>query len=56
MNRKSIRRQYPGTGGVLSPGYDIMMIYDLDGITYQYNDLLKRALDWYNTEEIPKDI
>ena len=49
ITKKSIRRSYPGIGGVLSPGYDIMMIYDLNGKTYQYDDILQEAIEYYNS-------
>ena len=45
---KSIRKQYPGLGAVLSPGYDIMMVYDIDGKVYQFTDILKQATIQYN--------
>ena len=44
INKKSIKRQYPGLGTVMVPGYDISMIYDIDGQTYQYEDLIKLAI------------
>ena len=44
INKKSIKRQYPGLGTVMVPGYDISMIYEIDGQTYQYEDLLKLAI------------
>ncbi len=44
INKKSIKRQYPGLGTVMVPGYDISMIYDIDGGTYQYEDLIKLAI------------
>ena len=43
INKKSIKRQYPGLGTVMVPGYNLSMIYDLNGITYQYEDLIKLA-------------
>ena len=43
INKKSIKRQYPGQGTVMVPGYDLSMIYDLDGKTYQFEDLIKLA-------------
>lgn len=44
INKKSIKRQYPGLGAVMVPGYNLSMIYDIDGKTYQYEDLLKIAI------------
>lgn len=45
INKKSIKRQYPGQGTVMVPGYDMSMIYDLDGKTYQFEDLIRMAVD-----------
>ena len=43
INRKSIKRKYPGLGTVLVPGYDMSMIYEIDGKIYQFEDLIKLA-------------
>lgn len=43
INRKSIKRKYPGSGMVMMPGYDIQTIFDYNGQTYQYQDLVKVA-------------
>ena len=43
ITNKSIRKKYPGLGAVLSPGFNIMMVYDIDGRQYQYKDLVKEA-------------
>lgn len=45
INKKSIKRQYPGQGTVMVPGYDLSMIYDIDGRTYQFEDLIKMAVN-----------
>lgn len=45
INKKSIKRQYPGLGTVMVPGYNISMIYDVDGKTYQYEDLIRMAIN-----------
>lgn len=45
INKKSIKRQYPGLGTVMVPGYNISMIYDIDGKTYQYEDLIRMAIN-----------
>lgn len=45
INKKSIKRQYPGQGTVMVPGYDLSMIYDLNGKTYQFEDLIKIAVN-----------
>lgn len=44
INKKSIKRQYPGIGAVISPSYDLSMIYDVGGKIYQFKDLLRRAV------------
>ena len=51
INKKSIKRQYPGLGTVMVPGYDISMIYEINGKSYQYEDLLKLALEQGITSE-----
>lgn len=43
INNKSIKRQYPGLGMVMVPSYNMSMIYDFEGKTYQFEDLLKLA-------------
>lgn len=45
INKKSIKRQYPGLGTVMVPSYNISMIYDVNGMTYQFEDLVKEALE-----------
>ena len=47
ITNKSIRKKYPGLGAVLSPGFNIMMVYDIDGRQYQYKDLVKEATIHY---------
>ena len=45
INKKSIKRQYPGLGTVMVPSYNMSMIYDINGMTYQFEDLGKEAAD-----------
>ena len=45
INKKSIKRQYPGLGTVMVPSYNISMIYDINGMTYQFEDLVKEATE-----------
>lgn len=52
INKKSIKRQYPGSGTVMVPGYDLSMIYDINGETYQYEDILKQAYQWASQNNI----
>ncbi len=43
INKKSIKRQFPGLGTVMVPSFNISMIYDINGITYQFEDIIKEA-------------
>ena len=43
INNKSIKRKYPGQGTVMVPGYGMSQIWEFDGRTYQYEDLVKLA-------------
>lgn len=45
INKKSIKRQYPGLGTVMVPSYNMSMIYDINGITYQFEDVVKEAAE-----------
>jgi hypothetical protein len=62
INNKSIKRKYPGLGTVLVPGYNISQIWEFDGRTYQYEDLIKLALkngftsNEFDINEYNKDI
>lgn len=51
INKKSIKRQFPGLGTVMVPAYDLSMIYEIDGKTYQYEDLVDLA--WANVKDKP---
>ena len=57
LNRKSIKRKYPGTGQIMVPSYGIYQNYEItlpDGTT-QYltgQDLLKKAITWNHSLEI----
>lgn len=44
INKKSIKRKYPGQGTVMVPAYDLSMIYEIDGNTYQFMDLIDEAM------------
>ena len=41
INKKSIKREYPGNGMVMTPGYKICQVWDLDGKVFQFEDILK---------------
>lgn len=43
LNKKAIKRKYPGLGTVMCPGYNIATIYDLNGKKYQFQDIIKMA-------------
>lgn len=43
LNKKAIKRKYPGLGTVMCPGYNIATIYDLNGKKYQFQDILSMA-------------
>ena len=43
INKKSIKRKYPGSGCVMVPGYGIIQTYKLNGRNYQFSDLVTRA-------------
>lgn len=45
INKKSIKRQYPGLGTVMVPSYNMSMIYDINGMTYQFEDLVKEVTE-----------
>lgn len=48
LNKKSIKRKYPGMGQVMVPAFGIYQVWEIDGKKYQYKDLLKRAVEYNN--------
>ena len=51
INKKSIKRKYPGQGTVMCPGYDMATVYNINGNTYLFEDLIKKAyLENYTSE------
>ena len=40
INNKSVKRQYPGSGYVMCPGYNMRQIYEIDGYKYQESDII----------------
>lgn len=51
LNKKSIKRKFPGLGTIMCPSYNTVMIYDIDGRKYQYDELLQRAYkEGFNSE------
>lgn len=51
LNKKSIKRKYPGMGQVMVPAFGIYQIWEIEGKKYQYKDLLKRAIEYNNELE-----
>ena len=49
LNKKSIKRKYPGLGQVMVPSYGIYQIWEIEGRKYQYKDILNKALKYNNT-------
>lgn len=43
LNKKSVKRKFPGTGQVMAPGYNIVQIWNIDGNYAKYEDLIKEA-------------
>lgn len=43
LNKKAIKRKYPGSGCVMVPAYHIVQHYKYDGKIYQVQDVLKQA-------------
>ena len=41
INKKSVKREYPGNGMIMTPGYKICQLWDIDGKTLQFEDILK---------------
>lgn len=62
LNKKSVKRKFPGTGQVMAPGYNIVQLWNIDGNYAKYEDLIKEAVkegftSQYNTpEEYNRDI
>ena len=43
INKKSIKREYPGNGMVMTPGYQICQVWDIDGKVMQFEDILNQV-------------
>lgn len=50
LNKKSIKRKYPGSGCVMVPGYGIIQIFKINGIPYQFDDVVKAADKFNHTK------
>lgn len=51
INKKSIKRKYPGSGCVMVPGYNIIQTYKYNGAIKQFDDVLKEAREVQYTEK-----
>ena len=49
INKKAIKRKYPGSGCVMVPAYHIVQQYKYDGKIFQVQDVLKQARSWNRT-------
>lgn len=43
LNKSSIRRRYSGLGGILNPASNLVQLYTVEGQTYTYPTLLRKA-------------
>jgi hypothetical protein len=41
VNNNAIRNTFPGGGMPLAPSYGIRQVYEIDGLTYQFDDFVK---------------
>lgn len=48
INKKSIKRKYPGSGCVMAPAYNTMMTYKYDGKIALFQDVYREAKKYYN--------
>ena len=44
INKKSIKRKYPGSGCVMVPGYNVIQYFRIGNNRYTFNDLVKKAI------------
>lgn len=44
INKKSIKRKYPGSGCVMVPGFNVIQYFQINGIRYTFNDLVRKAI------------
>ena len=51
INKKSIKRQYAGSGCVMCPGFNIIQLYKIHGNSFQFDDLIDKA--WELNESQP---
>ena len=53
LNKKSIKRKYPGMGQVMVPAFGIYQIWEINGNKYQYKDILKLAIQHNSESDSP---
>lgn len=41
---KAVKRKYSGIGDVITPGYNVAQIYEINGIPYLFSDLYREAI------------
>ena len=44
INKKSIKRKYPGSGCVMIPGFNVIQYFNIKGNRYTFNDLVTMAI------------
>lgn len=47
VNKKSIKRKYPGAGCVMVPSYNIIQYFQLDDKQYVFSDMVRKARAYY---------
>lgn len=55
INNKAIKRKYPGSGSVQCPSYGTRQVYDIEGIQYQFKDILEELYDKGRLEKLVRD-
>lgn len=58
INKKSVKRKYPGSGCVMVPSHKMISYFKIDGNHYFFDDLVRIAEEYYeeNGLEVPADI
>lgn len=53
INKKSIKRKYPGSGCVMVPGFNVIQYFNIKGNRYTFNDLVSIAIQDANISGRP---
>jgi len=58
INKKSVKRKYPGSGCVMVPSHKMISYFKIDGNHYFFDDLVRIAEEYYEESglEVPADI